>query len=200
MGSTLPYGGIQTKVCGDQNSVSRRPHGRKKRRGVKCELGQFIQGFASQARNYLIVLPCHIPVKKHEKKCQFVRVIQFVQSRCHNNFYRNMAREHKEIVSCLWRKSLDKLTKFTLWKVGCQMWTWSIHPGICVADKKLFPHAPVPYSWKNMVFKNQGFQLCTFMATFQWDPNDFTIVAGVSWKNAKIMITISKKSWNRREA
>ena len=89
VGSTLPYGGIQTKVCGDQNSVSRRPHGRKKRRGVKCELGQFIQGFASQARNYLIVLPCHIPVKKMKKKCQFVRVIQFIQSRRHNNFYRN---------------------------------------------------------------------------------------------------------------
>ena len=28
-------------------------------------------------------------------------------------FYRNMAREHDEIVSCLRRKSLDELTKFT---------------------------------------------------------------------------------------
>ena len=64
---SLAYG-FQTKVCRDQNSIFRRPHGRKKRRGVKRELGQFIQGFASQARNYLFVLPCHISEKRTRLK------------------------------------------------------------------------------------------------------------------------------------
>ena len=76
VGSTLPYGGIQTKVCGDQNSVSRRPHGRKKRRGVKCELGQFIQGFVLQTRNYFLMLLCLIPGKIWYSRINYVPLWQ----------------------------------------------------------------------------------------------------------------------------